>query len=1278
MIKIIFSLFLFTFTTLQAQNLEKVTLQLQWKYQFQFAGFIMAKELGYYRDVGLDVRFLEYNNTNIIDELLQGKSDFILNNSIVVYEDKQLKDVSLLATYFQRSPLVIVTQPEIKNVLDLRGKKLMLSENDLKNSSLSMLLEYFDINPKNTKILKQTFSLDEFIKKEVDAVAVFRSNELFELKQRNIAFNIIDPIEYGFSTNAINLFTTHKILRTRPKLVNKFLEASKKGWEYALSHIDEVALLIHEKYNQNKSFELLQYEGKVTKELMLLNLYDIGEINEEFVNKTYKQLVRSGKISPSENRDKLIYKDSLSKNILKLSKKEKKWIKEHPIVSYSEVNWKPLSIVEDNTMKGIMGDYLQLISERTGIKFKYIPSDSWPHVLKQFKEKKIDLVPGVGSSPQEMLLGSLSNVYASYPMAIVTGQEYSFLDSLKDFKDKTIAVPKYYTSYNFIIKNYPEIKLLETKNIEEALLLVESGKADAFVGHLATSLYALSDLNLRDLKVSGTTSFMFEHRYLIQDSNPELVSIINKALKSISEYEKNSINSHWINTKIEQRIDKSLIWKISLFMLLVILFFVWRQRTLNSYNKELKKLKERMELAIDANKDVIWDWNFSDNSLYVSPRWKEVVGYGEDKVPYEIKEWRRLIHPDDRRDVLNDVANNIKGKTQYLDNTHRLKHANGTWIWIRIRGKTHYSIDGKALRMTGTHTDVTKEREQQLKYNQLAQMVEQTHDSVIATDLEGNITNWNRGSEILLGYGADEMLGKHITKIYLREDYGKLLENIEILQKKEEYHTTVRLVKKSGAIIFADLSLSLLKDEDANAYGMVGYSQDITERKKAEDILYEQKNMLDYQAHHDALTGLPNRTLFMDRLHQGIEKAKRNKTELALFFIDLDRFKQINDSLGHDVGDKVLNIITKRLNDVMRQEDTLARLGGDEFTIIMENLKNSQDASILAGKILKALEEAMLIDGNSLYISCSIGISVYPKDESDALNLLKDADAAMYRAKDEGRNNYQFYSTEMTELAFERVVMEASLRQAIKNEEFVVYYQAQMDAKTDILIGMEALVRWNHPMMGLVSPAKFIPLAEDTGLIVEIDRLVMKYAMKQFVIWENQGLNPGILSLNLAVKQLEDVNCLSVLHNTMQECGFRKEHLELEVTEGDVMKNPEEAIVKLQAIHDLDVAIAVDDFGTGYSSLSYLKRFPISKLKIDQSFVRDVPEDEEDSAIVKAIIALGKSLNLKLIAEGVETLEQKEFLVENGCHYIQGYLYSRPLPAEEMQEFLKTNGAPLG
>ena len=452
-----------------------------------------------------------------------------------------------------------------------------------------------------------------------------------------------------------------------------------------------------------------------------------------------------------------------------------------------------------------------------------------------------------------------------------------------------------------------------------------------------------------------------------------------------------------------------------------------------------------------------------------------------------------------------------------------------------------------------------------------------------------------------------------------------------------------------------------------------GYINDITKRKEAEKLLLEQQETLQYQAHYDQLTDLPNRVLLLDRLEQAIEKAKRNTSKIAVLFIDLDHFKEINDSLGHDIGDIVLTIVTQRLTKLIRSEDTISRLGGDEFTVVLEDLEHSVDVTLIANKILHSLSKSMNINEQELYISSSIGISIYPDDGLDCKSLLKFADSAMYKAKGEGRNNFQYYNTRLTELAFERVVMEASLRAAITNEEFVVYYQPQVDGRTDKLIGMEALVRWQHPTMGLVPPSKFIPLAEITGLIVKLDRLVMKSAMTQLSLWNKDGLRPGILALNLAVKQLKEKDCLQIFIDLMKETQCPAECLELEVTESQIMSNPEEAIIKLQTISDLGVKLAVDDFGTGYSSLAYLKRLPINKLKIDREFVKDLPLDEEDSGITKAVIALSKSLNLEVIAEGVETKGQKDFLVNNGCNNIQGYYYSKPLAADEMEDYLRRN-----
>ena len=443
--------------------------------------------------------------------------------------------------------------------------------------------------------------------------------------------------------------------------------------------------------------------------------------------------------------------------------------------------------------------------------------------------------------------------------------------------------------------------------------------------------------------------------------------------------------------------------------------------------------------------------------------------------------------------------------------------------------------------------------------------------------------------------------------------------------------------------------------------------------EKIEDRTKELKEMtieLQILAYKDTLTGLPNRVLLADRLEHAIKKAKRHHTGLALFFIDLDKFKEVNDSFGHEIGDRVLKTVANNLNGIIRKEDTLARLGGDEFTIIMEELKRPEDALLLAEKILKVMKEPISINDYTLYISCSIGISLYDKTVKDAHDFLKYADTAMYIAKEKGRNNFQFYSSEMTELAYKHMTMKTSLRQAINNKEFVIHYQPQIDGLSNKLVGVEALIRWEHPTMGLLLPKDFIPLAEETGMIVEIDQWVIKTAMNQVSLWYKEGLMPGVLALNISIPRLESNDFLQGLKEHIKKYSFNPEWLELEVTEGQMIKEPERVIKKLDQVSDLGISISIDDFGTGYSSLSLLKRLPIHRLKIDRSFIKDIPKDAESVAIIKAIIALAKSLNLNLVAEGVETLMQKDFLTDNGCIIIQGYYYTHPVAAEEMKILL--------
>ena len=556
------------------------------------------------------------------------------------------------------------------------------------------------------------------------------------------------------------------------------------------------------------------------------------------------------------------------------------------------------------------------------------------------------------------------------------------------------------------------------------------------------------------------------------------------------------------------------------------------------------------------------------------------------------------------------------------------------------------------------------------KSSQQAQIIQQIHDSVISTDLNGIITSWNNGSTRLLGYSEEETKDKHISMLYPPEKLEQISKYIEILIQNGEYSSSVEIVNKSGETIDAELSLSLLKDDEGLIKGVISYLKDITRRKKAEDALENQKNELDYQAHHDSLTGLPNRVYFHRKLQEGIDKSEINENKLALFFIDLDYFKEINDTLGHEVGDEVLKIVTSRLRESLRKDDIAARLGGDEFTVIMQSLEHGEDASLLAEKIIKALSAPMLIDGNKLQISCSIGISLYPDDANLEKDLLKYADIAMYRAKDEGRSNFQFYNSEMIELVLERIRLESNLRNALKNEDFVVHYQPQVDGRNSKIIGMEALVRCTHSKMGIVPPSSFIPLAESTGMIIELDRFVMRTAMTQLSKWYAEGLNPGVLAMNLSAKQLQEKDFISILEKMVVETKCKPEWLELEVTESQIIANPEEAVKMLNQISAMGIELAVDDFGTGYSSLSYLKELPINKLKIDQSFVKDLPENENDIVITKTIIGLAKSLNLRVIAEGVETKDQRDFLIENGCNSIQGHYYSDPKSADDMKNIL--------
>lgn len=480
----------------------------------------------------------------------------------------------------------------------------------------------------------------------------------------------------------------------------------------------------------------------------------------------------------------------------------------------------------------------------------------------------------------------------------------------------------------------------------------------------------------------------------------------------------------------------------------------------------------------------------------------------------------------------------------------------------------------------------------------------------------------------------------------------------------QAFNVVYRIISCDDGEIVVNSQGEVEYDEHGRARLVSGTTMDITARIRAESEIQQLIN-------YDTLTGLPNRSLLHDRLKLAIAHAVREQQLVGVLFLDLDRFKSINDALGHRVGDKLLKTVSKRLAACVRESDTLARLGGDEFVAILVGANSAEGITTVAKKILMLISEPIYIEDQEIYTSASIGIAVYPMDGDDSYTLLKHADLAMYQAKELDRNNFQYFSREMNIKVLERMMLENSMRKALEREEFFLVYQPQVDARTGRITGMEALLRWQHPDLGLLAPDKFIYLAEETGFIIPIGEWVLQTACRQNKAWQQQGLTAVRVAVNLSAKQFGQHHLDEMIASTLMETGLDAEWLELEITESAIMKNAEQNATILVKLKDMGVSLAIDDFGTGYSSLSYLKHFPISRLKIDRSFVRDITSNPDDAAIAEIIIAMAQTLKLSVIAEGVETRAQMELLSFNNCTEMQGYLFSRPVPAAQFEKFLR-------
>ena len=674
--------------------------------------------------------------------------------------------------------------------------------------------------------------------------------------------------------------------------------------------------------------------------------------------------------------------------------------------------------------------------------------------------------------------------------------------------------------------------------------------------------------------------------------------------------------------------------------------------------ESLRTSEERFEILAKSTTDTIWDWDAKADRLWFSDNLHDLFGYTPAELGRDRAAWIARIHPDDRARVVERMDAALNGLDDHWMDEYRFLRRDGSVAYVLDHGFIIRDADGAALRMVGALVDLSERREAEARIREQASLLDKAKDAIVVRGIDKRIRYWNKGAERLYGWSAEEAVGRTVDEL-LYDDPAMVQEATRTVLESGEWSGELTERRKDGSALQVEVHWTLMRDDAGQPQSIFAIKTDISRRKEAE-------GRIQYLAFYDPLTQLPNRQLLMDRLEHAIAASARDGYLNALLFVDLDNFKSLNDTLGHTIGDLLLQQVALRLRECVDAADTVARFGGDEYVVLLENVGRTPEqaharTAELAERILRALNQPYQLDNYSHHTTPSIGATLFGQPGDDSGDLLKRVDLAMYQAKADGRNTVRFFDPAMQAALSARMLLEGELRHGLREHEFFLHYQPQVD-RGGRIDGVEALLRWQRPKRGVASPGEFVPLAEETGLVLPLGEWVLEAACRQLAAWAGQpGMAHLEIAVNVSARQFHDPGFVSQVLGALGRSGAKPGRLKLELTETLLLNNLEDAIAKMNVLRAAGISFALDDFGTGYSSLAYLKRLPLDVLKIDRSFVDDLLTNPSDAVIARTIIALGRNLGLKVIAEGVETEGQRDFLFEHGCDAYQGYLCTVPV-----------------